>query len=391
MSRIFDRAFESEPIAIVALVCATIYYSVYLLLKFKDPKRVNPMQNNDNGSIFTDPVIVYPQPIFDLQEIDVKQYAQLEDYNLELLDVKRLHEKGYYGQNVKVAVLDTGVADHQDLKDLDRNNGRDYTNSRYGSSDVNGHGTHCAGAVSADNNELGTLGMAPQAVIIPYKTLSDQGSGLDTWSARAHDEATRANVDITTNSYGGSGRMPATNQACQTYIAKGGICIFAAGNGGRGSVDYPGAEPWAISVGAVDSVGRIANFSSENRQVDVYAGGVQVLSLLPGNRIGKMSGTSMACPSMAGALACAISGLKAEGIKIPSQSEILECMQNYVKPVQGGLGAGIFQAFKFYEYWKAKNKPTLPVDPVEPPSGKVISMQALTEQLKAAGIEAIKL
>lgn len=372
--------------------CAGVVFVVYLFLEYMKSKKgetmsvvsFDPMNLLQPGETI---VPIEPQPVFDVQEITLPSNGQIVDYNIDLLGLRPLHAKGYKGQGVVVAVVDTGVAAHSDLQTIDRTRSKDYTGSTVGSGDVQGHGTHCAGIVSADDNSFGVLGMAPDAMIVSLKALNDRGSGLDTWSGAATQEAQRQGIDITSNSYGASARMGVTERAALQYVKNGGVFVAAAGNGGPGSIDYPGAVEGLISVGAVDANGNLAGFSSENQQVDVYAGGVNVLSLTPRGGYVRMSGTSMACPAIAGALACCFSALDAMKVKRPTCQEILDNMKSYVRAITfRGEGDGIFRADMFVEFWAKKNGSTDPMPPVPP---KSISWSDLGNDLKSKGIEQI--
>lgn len=373
-------------------VTAGIVFVVYLFLQHIRETRAAKAQSMlhfpdspSGAASMLDDVIIRPQPVFDIKEVAVP-FSQTADYGIALHGVDKLHAQGYKGKGITVAVVDTGIADHPDLKNLDRSKSRDFSGSRYGSSDIAGHGTHCGGIVGAPDNEQGILGMAPECTVIALKALSDQGSGLDTWSAAAQLDAITKKVDITTNSYGASGPMPATSNAMKQYIGAGGIVIVAAGNGGPGSIDYPGKEDHVISVAAVDRNKRIASFSSQNKFVDVCGSGVQVLSTVPGGRYAQMSGTSMACPSVAGAIACAFSALDAKGVKRPTQAEIIADLPNYCEDLgRGGLdeayGWGLFRADLMVEFYVKKAGGGTDPKPPLPPEGKFVTI----DQLKAAG------
>jgi subtilisin family serine protease len=371
-------------------VTAGIVLVVYLFLQYlrEIREKAQAMSQHLGSASLLDDVIIQPQPVFDVREVTVP-LSQTVDYGVALHGCDKLHAQGYRGKGITVAVVDTGIADHPDLGNLNRSKSRDFSGSQYGSQDVAGHGSHCAGIVSAKDNEQGVLGMAPECTVIALKALSDQGSGLDTWSAAAQLDAITKKVDITTNSYGASGPMPATSNAMKQYIASGGIVIAAAGNGGPGSIDYPGKEDHVISVAAVDRNKRIAPFSSQNKFVDVCGSGVQVLSTVPGGRYAQMSGTSMACPSVAGAIACAFSALDAKGVKRPTQAEIISDLPNYCEDLgrdgaDEAYGWGLFRADLMVEFYVKKAGGTDPKPPV-PPVGKFITI----DQLKAAGYTGI--
>src|SRR5262245_13462417 len=101
-----------------------------------------------------------------------------------------VHWKATRGQGIRVAVLDTGIDEsHPDLA-LAIDDARDFTRSRYGPIDQNGHGTHTAGTIAARQNNVGVIGVAPDCRLLIAKVLGDDGSGSSTNVAAGIDWAT---------------------------------------------------------------------------------------------------------------------------------------------------------------------------------------------------------
>lgn len=206
------------------------------------------------------------------------------------------------GKGVRVVVLDTGVdANHPDLKDnIDPNTLKDFSGSRFGVVDRQGHGTHCSGTVAE---------VAPDCTLGMGKVLGDTGSGGVDDIAAGIDWAVARGADVISLSLGGPGADSYIPPALDRALASGVIVVVAAGNDGpnEGTIDYPGAYPQSLAVAAVDQNLQVARFSSRGKNVFVAAPGVNVRSTYPGGQYATMSGTSMATPHVAGLAALWVS------------------------------------------------------------------------------------
>jgi len=179
--------------------------------------------------------------------------------------------------------------------------------------DVDGHGTHVAGTIAATgNNNLGVIGVAwDKAKIMPLRFLDDTGSGATSNAILAIDYAVAENVKITNNSWGGLIPIPsqALEDAITAFEENGGLFVAAAGNSSLNTdlvpaypASYP--NPSIISVAATDHKDILAYYSNYGKNsVDLAAPGSDIYSTLPGNQYGYLSGTSMASPHVAGAVA----------------------------------------------------------------------------------------
>jgi subtilase family protein len=190
------------------------------------------------------------------------------------------------------------------------------------------HATHVAGIAAGDLTPVsgaGTIsGVAPRAYLGNYKalTIPTPDFGLDGNSAEiaaAIEAAVSDGMNVINLSLGEPEVEPSRDivvKAIDGAAASGVVPVVAAGNDfedfGYGSVSSPGNAPGAITVAAVDSTNRIADFSSAGptplslqMKPDVAAPGVNVLSSLPASdgTYGLLSGTSMATPHVAGAAA----------------------------------------------------------------------------------------
>lgn len=212
-----------------------------------------------------------------------------------------------------VAVLDTGVDwTHQYLSmrcfvnPRDKIDGKDNDNNGYiddmrGWSfpdrsrepmDRNGHGTHCAGIVAQGNCD-----------VLPIKVLGDNNWGQAAWIAAGIRYAAIRGARVISLSLGNYDRVKSIADSVAWAQAKGCAIVAAAGNDGtdiRTNPIYPACLPGVLSVGALDGA---VLWSSSNIGAMIHAPGRRIRSTLPGNRWGLYSGTSMACPHVAAALA----------------------------------------------------------------------------------------
>jgi subtilisin len=211
-------------------------------------------------------------------------------------------------KGIKVFICDTGISStHPDLVG-NLHEGKSFVTSESTTEDFHGHGTHCAGTVAATFNGIGVVGVAPYAYLHPVKVLSASGSGNWSWLIAGLDWImSKKGARIASMSLGGSGAPQALADMCAAAYDDGILLVAAAGNDGPGNntVGFPAKYPHVMAVSAVDSSDTIANFSSRGPEVEVCAPGVNVLSTTRNGAYGTMSGTSMACPHVAGVAALA--------------------------------------------------------------------------------------
>lgn len=211
------------------------------------------------------------------------------------------------GLAIKVFILDTGIdSNHPDLV-ANLKAGQSFVTTESSTEDYNGHGTHCAGTVAAAQNGFGVVGVAPYAYLHPVKVLNAGGSGSWSWLIAGIDWVMqKKGIRIISMSLGGSAPS-AVKTICDSAYDDGILLIAAAGNSGPAgnTVGDPARYDSVVAVSAIDSSNLIAAFSSRGPQVEIAAPGVNVLSTTRGGGYGWMSGTSMACPHVAGAAAMA--------------------------------------------------------------------------------------
>jgi subtilisin family serine protease len=218
--------------------------------------------------------------------------------------MKELHKRGVDGRGVTVAVNDTGETTHPFLPKPKAS--KDFTGSRNGTRDMQGHGSHCQGIV---------ISMAPKADLIVAKVLGDNGSGSTTGINSGRVWAAKQGADVISESLGDGGGPPIQADLTaydQAYEAGVSICVAALGNAGyngRTTLGRPGSySSHNHGIAAIQSDWRtIAGFSSGGPQARFASPGAGIVSCRPGGGWVLMSGTSMATPWQAGLYAIVIS------------------------------------------------------------------------------------
>jgi subtilisin family serine protease len=205
------------------------------------------------------------------------------------------------GEGITVMVIDTGHPVHPDIGDNAIEGKNCIPNEPI--EDENGHQSHCTGIISAKDNETGMVGVAPGSKCISVKALSKSGSGSYRGLAEALDYAIEMKPDLISMSLGGSSPSAAMQSRIQKLYDMNIPVICAAGNSGDGGVNYPAAFDETIAVAAYDKYGNVANFSSKGEKVEWAAPGVSIYSTYLNDGYASLSGTSMACPFIAGVVA----------------------------------------------------------------------------------------
>lgn len=250
------------------------------------------------------------------------------------------------GEGTVVAVIDTGVDyNHEDLQDNiwtnsaevsgttgadDDNNG--YVDDVHGINlidpnetpmDDHGHGTHVAGIIAMENNNVGGVGIAYKSKIMPIKAGGSDGTFYSSDIAKGIEYAYKNGADVINMSFGSSAHSALIENALQDAF---GSCVLvaAAGNESTPTADcplggrnmYPASYSYVIGVMAYDEANSFASFSNwdykpnANAEYEVVAPGVSVYSTLPNGRYASWNGTSMAAPMVSAEAAILRSSLK---------------------------------------------------------------------------------
>lgn len=245
-------------------------------------------------------------------------YATMNDPYLSLqwgVNSRLTRAWGQYsatGQFIKIAIVDQGILKtHEDLSL--HYSSYDSESNTSPSRLLGSHGTLCAGVAAAiGNNNKGIAGVAPNATLIDisnslYATPLSQMKRAD-----GIMQAVSFGADVISNSWSSGTVHTVINNAIthattNGRYGKGCVVVFASGNDYASAVSYPSRLTNVLSVGATDNTNNRADFSNYGQYLDVVAPGVDICTTTSSGGYDYASGTSLACPYVAGVAALVLS------------------------------------------------------------------------------------
>lgn len=284
-------------------------------------------ENEQNGGHKDDRPKLEPRPDLPDEEIPDEYTSKTQLWGMHKIQARTAWDNypAEFKYNMTVAVIDTGIDyNHEDLgynlwRKKSSRTGREFVGYDFVHDDElpyddEGHGTHTAGTVGAVGyNGIGVIGVAPAVNIMSLKFLGGRGGGTTSDAVRAIDYAVANGAKVLSNSWGGPGEED--NEVLRDAIMRAEkanvLFVVAAGNEDTDndhseSRSYPASFklPNIISVLATNDVDERAYFSNYGPETThIGAPGVNILSSIPGSEYKMASGTSMACPHVAGAAA----------------------------------------------------------------------------------------
>jgi len=283
-----------------------------------------------------------------------------KQWAIKKIEAEKAWDLALGSKDVVVAVIDTGVDyTHPDLKNqmwvnelelngkqgvdddgngyIDDIYGYDFANQDADPKDDHSHGTHCAGVIGAEHNSIGVAGINAHVKIMALKFLTASGGGTLADAVLSIKYAVDNGAQVLSNSWGGGGYSKAIEDAIVYARDKGVIFVAAAGNENNNNdtnPTYPASYQLdnIVTVAASDSNDSRAYFSNYGESVHIAAPGVNIYSTIKGGSYSNMSGTSMACPQVSGALALLLSY---EDLTVAEMKERLLKTSDYLPAWEG--------------------------------------------------------
>jgi len=308
------------------------------------------------------------QRVYMIPEMEVDE-AESATWGLNRIGADK---RGRAGAGATIFVLDTGVrVSHREFGgraapalDMTKGDPLECNGNARCAEDNQGHGTHCAGSAAGE-----TFGVAPSAAVRSIKVLSDEGSGAWSWSYYALDWLARSQTRpaVASMSLGGNGILQAMKTSVDAAVNAGVVVVVAGGNSNSDACGFsPAFIPSAITVGSTTRVDARSFFSNYGKCTNIWAPGSDVVSASHSSDTGStsLSGTSMACPHVAGGAALV---LDADPRK-KSSAVLQELLANAAIDVLTGMKSGDTNALLYVAEGGAPPTPPLPPTPQPTPA-----------------------
>ena len=274
-------------------------------------------------ALANDPAVKYVEPDAPVQLYDVRTGGDVGSWGVDRVDQRALPLDGSYdfsaaGAGVNVYIFDTGInrahvqfggrANYVPAGASGNTQGNFVPDAWPDGADCHGHGTHVAGTAAG-----ATYGLATAATVWAARVVDCNGGGDVSYAIAAVDWCTASCArPAVVNMSLGYGNVQSMRDAVERSVAAGVNYAVAAGNGHwlfgtplDACAEAPAGAPNAMTVGATTSSDAEASFSNYGSCVDILAPGYNIVSANYSTTSGSiaMSGTSMAAPHVAGAIA----------------------------------------------------------------------------------------
>ena len=247
--------------------------------------------------------------------------------------------------SVKVAILDSGIAEHDELNVVSRKSfipdiKIDNTLFAY---DLCGHGTGIAGILGAKKDNKGLMGICENIDLYSIQVLDSAGNAPLSRIVDGIDWAIENIIDVINMSFGTNINSAVLQDAILRAYENGMILVASSGNTSS-NTQYPARYQEVISVGSVNGTGNVSDFSANDEYVDVYAPGEGIITTGIINGYVTSEGTSLSAPHVTAAAAIikmydnTVNSLQAKNIIKASSNKIIS-----------GKSEGILDIRKMYD------------------------------------------
>ncbi|MBQ2940674.1 MAG: S8 family serine peptidase [Clostridia bacterium] len=320
MPYIVAEEYESEDIPMYIGDCEEtdeekeyiVYFNDSVVSLYADEGKDYALMNEDElaSCLEEDIVEFYEENVYVYLYGEESPYDPLHatyKWDFRLINADYALDKGYTGDGVKVAVIDSGCNATGDLGENILEGYNLVTNTKDVTDTVN-HGTMVSAQIAAEMNYVGFRGVAPDAKIVPLKIFDDDSKKAkvslvaDAIKMAADDY----DCDIINMSLGTGSDSETLKAAVQYAASKNVLMVAAMGNNGTDAYSYPAAYDGVIAVGAVDHNKAVCDYSQYNDAIDVCTPGgsddakIACLSPTANNKYFQSKGTSFSAPIVSG-------------------------------------------------------------------------------------------
>ena len=251
---------------------------------------------------YIEPNYIFKQTSLDRNKLNalysrqIKEERYKNEWYMFQVFAQEAWDLGYRGQNITVAVIDSGFPFWEDFDNEQFVPGIDYVakyvakDEQYNqyengkpidklikdlreASDENIHGVNIASTIGAARNGVGFIGAAPEVKLMSVRVLDGDGVGEAAYIAKGIKFAVKRNVDVINLSLESDNDSSEVREAIKDAISKGVIVVAAAGNSGQSKLAYPAKYENVISVGSVDIEGEKSPFSNYTDKITIFAPG----------------------------------------------------------------------------------------------------------------------
>ena len=296
------------------------------------------------GEVEASPIVLAATPNFHYRVLGETSARSIQ-FAPQRMNIAQAHRIAT-GKSIKMAVIDTGIdADHRELEGsiLDQ-----FDTTGVAKDGAIRHGTAVAGVIAAKSS---MTGIAPDVDILSARAFApskhdDVFIGTTYDIVKSMDWAYQNGARLFNLSFAGP-RDPVLISALERLSEKNAIMIGAAGNSGPGKPPaYPAAHPGVIAVTATDSADNLYEYANRGPYIAVAAPGVDILTTMPGDNYGILTGTSIATAHVSGVVALLLErdsdlGPKAVASLLEQASADLGA-----HGVDSEFGAGLVDAYK---------------------------------------------